>query len=134
VLFRFLRPDKKLIFKVLLINLTMIWRFWSGRFMNVIEGGNVNNHPHCTSNLYNFVYAVTIEWQKSTSYFPYIMYNTKKIRTCRDVQYGKIWLPVLQYGKNNVRSKKIRTCRDVQYGKIRLPVVQYGKNNVRSHV
>jgi hypothetical protein len=27
--------------------------------------------------------------QKSTSYFPYIMYNTKKIRTYRDVQYGK---------------------------------------------
>jgi hypothetical protein len=27
--------------------------------------------------------------KKSTSYFPYIMYNTKKIRTYRDVQYGK---------------------------------------------
>jgi hypothetical protein len=48
----------------------MIWRFWSGRFMNVIEGGNVNNHPHCTSNLYNFVYAVTIEWQKINELLP----------------------------------------------------------------
>jgi hypothetical protein len=31
----------------------------------------------------------TSKRQKSTSYFPYIMYNTKKIRTYRDVQYGK---------------------------------------------
>ena len=27
--------------------------------------------------------------QKSTSYFPYIMYTTKKIQTYRDIQYGE---------------------------------------------
>ena len=39
-------------------------------------------------NIFWFV-LFTSRRQKSTSYFPYIMYNMKKIQTYRDVQYGK---------------------------------------------
>jgi hypothetical protein len=35
------------------------------------------------------LFLFTSRRQKSTSYFLYIMYNTEKIQTYRDVQYGK---------------------------------------------
>ena len=53
--------------------------------------------------------------QNSTSYFPYIMYNTKKNTdwTCENIR-----LPVVQYGKNNVRSHVLNGCfwLDWNYG------------------
>ena len=57
-----------------------------------------------TLNVPSFIQAPENRRQKSMSYFPYIMYNMKKIWTYRDVQYGKNMLLVVQYGKNNVRS------------------------------
>ena len=52
-----------------------------------------------------FIQAPVNRWQKSTSYFPYIMYNTKKIRIYRDVQYGKNTASGCTIWKNNVRSR-----------------------------
>jgi hypothetical protein len=68
--------------------------------------------PYCTTgsrilelslNVPPFIQAPENRRQKSTSYFPYIMYNTKKIRTYRDVQYGKNTASGCTIRKNNVR-------------------------------
>ena len=57
-----------------------------------------------------FIQAPENRRQKSTSYFPYIMYNTKKIRTYRDVQYGKNAASGCTIRKNNVRSHVLNGC------------------------
>jgi hypothetical protein len=57
-----------------------------------------------------FIQAPVNRWQKSTSYFPYIMYNTKKIRMYRDVQYGKNTASGCTIRKNNVRSHVLNGC------------------------
>jgi hypothetical protein len=54
-------------------------------------------------NVSPFIQAPENRRQQSTSYFPYIMYNTKKIRTYLDVQYGKNTASGCTIRKNNVR-------------------------------